>query len=112
MNWFRKGQDGKFLWPGFGENTRVLKWIIDRVEGKVDGVETPIGIAPAAGDLYVDGLDLKDEQLAELFAVDPQTWLAECDLTEEYFAKFGENVPERLNEELDGLRARLRAAQG
>ncbi len=112
VNWFRKGHDGKFLWPGFGENSRVLAWIIARVEGKVEGVETPIGVAPAEGDLFVDGLDLTQEQLAELFAVDPQTWLAECDLTEEYFAKFGDAVPAALYAELDGLRQRLRTAQG
>ena len=75
VNWFRKDADGKFLWPGFGENSRVLAWIIDRVDGVGAGVETPIGIAPAPGALYLDGLDLTDEQLAELFAVDPDSWL-------------------------------------
>ena len=111
VNWFRKDADGKFLWPGFGENSRVLDWIIDRVEGDGDGVETPIGIAPAPGALYLDGLDLTDEQVAELFAVDPDSWLAECDLTEEYFAKFGDAVPAELHAQLGALRARLEAAQ-
>ncbi len=111
VNWFRKGADGKFLWPGFGENSRVLAWIVERVAGKAEGVETPIGIAPATGALYLDGLDLTDEQLGELFSVDPDTWLAECDLTEEYFEKFGDKVPARLSDELATLRRNLEAAE-
>jgi phosphoenolpyruvate carboxykinase (GTP) len=87
VNWFRKDEDGKFIWPGFGENSRVLAWIIERVEGRTDAEATAIGGKPKDGDLYVEGLDLTDEQLTELFAVDPETWLAECDLTEEYFAQ-------------------------
>ena len=79
VNWFRKDADGKFIWPGFGENSRVLSWIIDRFNGTGEGVETPIGIAPAPGALYLEGLDVTDEQMAELFAVDPDSWLSECD---------------------------------
>jgi phosphoenolpyruvate carboxykinase (GTP) len=112
VNWFRKGADGKFLWPGFGENSRVLSWIIERVEGKGEGVETPIGIAPAEGALFLDGLDVTADQITELFAVDPDSWLAECDLTEEYFEKFGDKVPAQLRTELANLRQRLEAAKG
>jgi phosphoenolpyruvate carboxykinase (GTP) len=111
VNWFRKGSDGAFLWPGFGENSRVLAWIIQRIEGKAEGVETPIGVAPVAGAISIEGLDVTAEQWAELFAVDPASWLVECDLTEEYFGKFGDQVPAALRAELDGLRARLTAAQ-
>ncbi len=112
VNWFRKDEDGKFIWPGFGENSRVLSWIVERVEGRVDADETPIGNRPQEGDLYVEGLTLSDAELAELFEVDPQSWLAECDLTEEYFAKFGDKVPQQLRDELAVLRERLTAAQG
>ncbi len=111
VNWFRKGEDGKFLWPGFGENSRVLAWIIERVEGRTEAEATAIGGTPKDGDLYLEGLDLTDDQVAELFAVDPDSWLAEADLTEEYFAKFGDKVPAKLREELDALRARLEAAK-
>jgi phosphoenolpyruvate carboxykinase (GTP) len=111
VNWFRKDANGRFLWPGFGENSRVLAWIIDQVNGVDDGVPTPIGIAPAPGALFLDGLDVTDDQVAELFAVDPDRWLAECDLTEEYFAKFGEATPPELYELLEELRASLRAAK-
>ena len=112
VNWFRKDEDGKFIWPGFGENSRVLSWIVERVEGRVAADETPIGNRPQEGDLYVEGLPLSDAELAELFEVDPQSWLAECDLTEEYFAKFGDKVPQQLRDELTALRERLTAAQG
>ncbi len=111
VNWFRKDADGRFIWPGFGENSRVLAWIIDRVNGTGAGQQTPIGIAPAPGALYLDGLDLSDAQVGELFAVDPSSWLAECDLTEEYFEKFGDAVPAPMWEQLGILRDNLRAAQ-
>ena len=111
VNWFRKDADGKFIWPGFGENSRVLAWVIDRVDNAVEAEETPIGRRPLPGDLDVAGLDLTEDQLMELFEVDPQTWLAEADLTAEYFEKFGDQVPEGLNEELASLRSRLEAAE-
>ena len=111
VNWFRKDDNGKFIWPGFGENSRVLAWIIERVEGRTDAEPTAIGGKPKEGDLYVEGLDLSDEQLADLFAVDPDSWLAECDLTEEYFEQFGDKVPQALRDELAALRARLEAAK-
>jgi len=107
VNWFRKDADGTFLWPGFGENSRVLEWVIRRVEGKADAVKTALGLAPAPGALVLDGLDISDEQLIELFAINPATWEAEADLTQEYFAKFGDHLPPALFDELAQLRARL-----
>ena len=107
VNWFRKDSDGKFLWPGFGENSRVIEWVIRRVEGTVDAVKTPLGLQPAPGTLNLDGLGLTAQQVTELFAVNPDSWRAEADLTEEYFARFGDRLPAALSEELDQLRARL-----
>ena len=110
VNWFRKDAEGNFLWPGFGDNSRVLAWIIERLEGKVEAVDTPIGRRPVDGDLDVDGLGVSPAALEELFAVDPTTWLAEADLTEEYFAQFGDHLPAVLTEQINALRARLTAA--
>jgi phosphoenolpyruvate carboxykinase (GTP) len=110
VNWFRKDSDGNFLWPGFGDNSRVLAWIIERLEGKADAVDTAIGRQPAEGSLDLAGLAVSDEQLAELFAVDPASWLAEADLTEEYFAQFGTHLPAELTAQLQALRARLASA--
>ncbi|CAB4845966.1 unannotated protein [freshwater metagenome] len=107
VNWFRKDADDNYIWPGYGENSRVLAWIIDRLEGNVDALDTPIGRLPMPGDLDVTGLDIADEVLTELFAVDRASWLAEADLTGEYFAQFGDQVPAALLTELDNLRARL-----
>ncbi len=109
VNWFRKGADGRFLWPGFGDNSRVIDWVIRRVEGDVSGRETAIGTVPAAGELNLDGIEVPEADLAELFAIDPASWLAESDLTEEFFAQFGDRVPAALREQLESLRARLSA---
>ena len=110
VNWFRKDADGKFLWPGYGENSRVLEWVIRRIEGEADAVDTPIGRVPTTDGLNFDGLGLTEGQLAELFAIDPVTWLAESNLTEEYFDKFGDRVPVELREQLAALRGRLQDA--
>ena len=110
VNWFRKDSEDKFMWPGYGENSRVLEWIVRRLDGEVDAAETPIGRVPVVGDLNVDGLDISADKLAELFAVDPTTWLAEADLTEEYYNQFGDQVPAALRTELAGLRDRLSKA--
>jgi phosphoenolpyruvate carboxykinase (GTP) len=109
VNWFRRDADGGFLWPGFGENSRVLKWVIDRIEGQAAAVETPIGHVPAPGSLDIDGLDLTEEQLAAALAVDVEEWKAEIPQIQEWFEKFGEQLPAVLWTELDGLRARLEA---
>ena len=108
VNWFRKDAAGNYIWPGYGENSRVLAWIIDRLEGTAEAVETPIGRVPAAGALDVTGMDISDEVLAELFAVDADSWLAEADLTAEYFELFGDRLPAELVGQLDSLKARLR----
>jgi len=111
VNWFRKSSEGDFLWPGFGDNGRVLKWIFERVTGKAEGVETPIGVVPAAGELDLSGLAIDDDDLAELTAVDVDGWLAEIPAIREYYATFGDHMPAKLVAELDALEARLQAAK-
>ncbi len=107
VNWFRKGEDGRWLWPGFGDNSRVLKWMCDRVEGKVGAMKTPIGLMPEDGGLDMSGLSVPAEDMEELFAVDPQTWLAELPDIEDYFEQFGKHFPDRLRAQLEGLKERL-----
>jgi phosphoenolpyruvate carboxykinase (GTP) len=107
VNWFRKSPEGKFLWPGFAENSRVIKWVIERIEGTAAAVDTPIGRIPAAGALDVDGLDITAEALEAVMAVDPEEWKAEVPGIVEWFEKFGEKLPSTLWSELDALKARL-----
>ena len=107
VNWFRRDDDGSFLWPGFGENSRVLKWVIERLEGKVDAVETPIGLVPAPGAIDTHGLDVTEEQMAKALAFDAEEWKGEIPLITEWFEKFGDDLPAVLWTELDGLKARL-----
>jgi len=107
VNWFRKNAEGKFIWPGFGENSRVLAWIVARLEGEVDAVETPIGRLPKDGDLNLDGLEISDDVITELFKVDAASWSAEADLTKEYFEQFGEHTPAELYTQLEDLKERL-----
>ena len=102
VNWFRKGADGKFLWPGFGENVRVLKWILERVEGKGQAEETPIGFVPTRSALTLDGLNISPETLRELFRVDGDDWELDLADTREFFAKFGGRLPQALREEYQG----------
>ncbi len=103
VNWFRKGADGRFLWPGYGENSRVLRWIFERCEGQAATEETPIGLVPRS--LGTDGLDV---DLAELLKVDREEWRAEVESIEEHYAVFGDHLPKALIAELDDLRSRLR----
>lgn len=110
VNWFRKGADGRFLWPGFGDNSRVIDWIIRRVEGRVPAVDSPIGRLPRTDDLNLSGLELPAADLEELFAIDPASWLAEADLTEEFYDTFGDRIPSALRAELSSLRYRLKQA--
>jgi phosphoenolpyruvate carboxykinase (GTP) len=110
VNWFRAGDDGKFLWPGYGENSRVLKWIFERCDDKAHAVETPIGRLPGTADLDTKGLDLSTANIAKLLSVDATGWLAEIPLIRQYFAKFGSHLPEGLNREVDELEARLQKA--
>jgi len=107
VNWFRKDEDGSFLWPGFGENSRVLAWILERADGKVPAADGPLGLVPTPDGLNVEGLDLAEGGLEKLFNVDPQSWLAEVESTEEYFATFGEKLPHALAKQLAALRGRL-----
>jgi phosphoenolpyruvate carboxykinase (GTP) len=107
VNWFRRDEDGGFLWPGFGENSRVLKWIVERLDGSAQAVETPIGHVPAAGSLDVEGLDLTPEHLAAALAVDPQEWADEIPQIAEWFESIGDRLPAVLWTELDGLKQRL-----
>lgn len=107
MNWFRKGSDGRFLWPGFGDNSRVIDWIVRRLNGEVDAVDSPIGRLPRAEDLNLDGIEVSQRDLDELFAVDTDSWLREADLTEEFYDTFGDRLPAALRAELEALRYRL-----
>ncbi len=111
VNWFRKDADGGWLWPGFGENSRVLKWIVERVSGQGEAVETPIGYLPESGAIDISGLDVTDEQMAELLDVDVEEWLNEIASIREHYARFEETLPEALSDELAALEARLREKQ-
>jgi len=107
VNWFRKGTDGRFLWPGFGENSRVLEWIFERVNGAASAKETPIGYVPAEGAIPTDGLDLRAEDLTELLRVDDNEWRAEIPSIEEHYAQFGAKLPPELSDQLKALGERL-----
>ncbi|MGW0787096.1 phosphoenolpyruvate carboxykinase (GTP) [Streptomyces sp. NPDC002911] len=107
VNWFRKNDAGKFVWPGFGENSRVLKWIVERLEGKAEGVETPIGILPAKGSLDTEGLDLSESDLDFLLDVDKEIWREEASLIPEHLDTFGDHAPKELWEEYRALVQRL-----
>lgn len=111
VNWFRRGDQGQFLWPGFGENSRVLKWVIGRLEGTAAAVETAIGHVPTADALDVDGLDLSADDLAAAIKVDEDEWRAEIPAVTEWFTKFGDKLPGVLWSELDALKARLGMAE-
>ncbi|KZF07306.1 MULTISPECIES: phosphoenolpyruvate carboxykinase (GTP) [unclassified Rhodococcus (in: high G+C Gram-positive bacteria)] len=109
VNWFRRGDDKRFLWPGFGENSRVLKWIVERIEHKAAGVETPIGVVPTAEALDIDGLDTTVEDVAEALAVNSDEWKAEIPLIQEWFDFVGEKLPTGIQDEFDALKQRLGA---
>jgi phosphoenolpyruvate carboxykinase (GTP) len=110
VNWFRKGPDGNFLWPGYGENSRVLKWVFERCDGKADARETPIGLLPTDKGLDMSGLDISPAALKELLAVDAEGWKKEIPSIKEHFAKFGNKLPEGLKKELGDLENRLKEA--
>jgi phosphoenolpyruvate carboxykinase (GTP) len=112
VNWFRKGADGKFMWPGYGENVRVLKWILERVEGRGAAQETPIGHVPAQGALTLDGLKISKEVVEELIRVDPEDWEQELADTREFFQKFGDRLPRELTVEHEKLTRRLGRTAG
>jgi phosphoenolpyruvate carboxykinase (GTP) len=107
VNWFRKGPDGKFLWPGYGENVRVLKWMLDRIEGRGEAVETPIGFVPTENAIPLDGLDISRETMRALLSIDPADWIADLEDSKTFFDKFGDSLPRELREQHAALRQRL-----
>lgn len=107
VNWFRLDDEGNFIWPGFGDNMRVLLWMLDRCEGKVGAKETPIGYVPEVDDLDMEGLDISKETLADLLNVDNGIWKDEAAGIEEFYKKFGDHLPAELKKQLDDLKARL-----
>jgi phosphoenolpyruvate carboxykinase (GTP) len=107
VNWFRKDDGGRFIWPGFGENSRVLAWIFRRCDGEADAVETPIGLVPAPGAIETDGLDLSAADMERLLAVDPEEWKVQLPQLHQHYARFGDALPEELRRQLDALEGRL-----
>ncbi|GAA3167774.1 phosphoenolpyruvate carboxykinase (GTP) [Rhodococcus baikonurensis] len=107
VNWFRRGDDGRFLWPGFGENSRVLKWIVERIEHKAAGIDTPIGVVPTGSALDIEGLDVSDADITEALAVNIDEWKAEIPLIEEWFDFVGEKLPTGIRDEFEALKQRL-----
>jgi len=107
VNWFRKGADGRWLWPGYGENSRVLEWVFDRVAGRGDAVETAIGYVPTPSSINVEGLNVTPQDMTELLTVHRDEWRDEVPLIREHFAQFADHLPERLRAQVDDLEARL-----
>jgi len=110
VNWFRTDDEGHFIWPGFGDNMRVLDWIIERCEGNADAVETAIGYEPKPEDINISGLEsdgITTEIVADLLSVDKELWKEEAEGIKEFFAKFGDRLPKELNDELANLESRL-----
>ncbi len=111
VNWFRQDDSGKFMWPGYGENSRVLKWICERCDGTAPAVDTPIGRLPATKDLDLDGITVAPQNLAKLLSVDLAGWMAEVPLIRQYFEKFGDRLPQGLHDEVEALQQRLESAK-
>ena len=111
VNWFRKDEDGKFLWPGYGENSRVLDWIVRRAAGQVEAIDGVTGRYPKFEDFNLEGLDLGEEEWAKMYDIDPEAWAAEMDDTEEYYKQFGDKLPEAIKEQLAKFRARIDEAK-
>jgi phosphoenolpyruvate carboxykinase (GTP) len=107
VNWFRKDADGKFLWPGFGENSRVLEWVFRRCDGTAEAVETPIGRLPSRGDINTEGLEISDEAMTELLSVDAELVKSQLPQVQQHLAKFGERLPAEINAQLAALEQRL-----
>jgi phosphoenolpyruvate carboxykinase (GTP) len=109
VNWFRKDDAGRLLWPGFGENSRVLAWIFRRCDGEAEAQETPIGLVPSEEALDTDGLSISAGDLGELLKVDPEEWKAQLPQVHEHFARFGDSLPGKLHDQLSALEQRLSA---
>jgi phosphoenolpyruvate carboxykinase (GTP) len=112
VNWFRKDEDGKFIWPGFGDNIRVLEWIFRRCDGEAEADDTAIGRVPAAGALDTEGLSASDADVAEVLAVDPEEWRIQLPQIKQHYATFGDALPDELRDQLDQLESRLGSAGG
>ena len=112
VNWFRKDDEGRFLWPGFGENSRVLAWVFERCDERVGARETPIGLVPSEDALDTSGLDISADALAKLLAVDPEEWREQLPRLREHFAMFGDKLPDELARQLEALEERLDASGG
>jgi phosphoenolpyruvate carboxykinase (GTP) len=110
VNWFRKDDQGRFLWPGFGENSRVLAWVAERCDDRGGTRQTPIGLVPAEGAIDTSGLDVSPEAMEKLLEVDPDDWREQLQQLREHFVTFGDDLPEELARQLDALEARLEAA--
>jgi len=109
VNWFRQDDEGKFIWPGFGENMRVLEWILNRCAGDTDAVETPIGNVPSPGAINLDGIDIDANTLERLLGVDPEAWQSELEGQEEFLKQFGETMPKEMWDQFHKLQERLSA---
>ena len=108
VNWFRLDENGNFIWPGFGDNLRVLEWIIKRCEGEVDAQETAIGYVPYAEDINLEGLDFSIDTLKSILEVNNDQWSKEAEGIEEFYKKFGDKLPKELRDQLDTLKANLK----
>ena len=111
VNWFRKDENGKFIWPGYGDNSRVLDWIVRRASGEVEAVDGVTGRYPKFEDFNLEGLDLGEEEWAKMYDIDPEAWAAEMDDTEEYYKQFGDKLPEAIKEQLAKFRERIAEAK-
>ncbi len=111
-NWFRVDEDGGFIWPGFGENIRVLKWIIDRVKGRASAKEAPLGLIPDYDDFTLEGLDFPRDKFENLFTINKDEWAQETAEIEEFFNKFGDRMPQKIWERYRALKSRLAAYSG
>ena len=110
VNWFRRNRDGGFAWPGFGENSRVLKWVVERLEGKAEAEETPIGLVPAAGSLDLSGIEVSAEDLEDALKVDAAEWAEENELIEEWLGRFGESLPQAIRDRFEAQKQRFAQA--
>ena len=109
VNWFRKDENGRFIWPGFGENSRVLKWVCERVSGTGKARKTAIGYMPTADAIDVEGLDVSSEAMEELLTIKADEWLKEVESIKDYYATLGPKLPKELHEQLEALEQRLKA---
>jgi phosphoenolpyruvate carboxykinase (GTP) len=107
VNWFRKDADGKFIWPGFGENSRVLEWVFRRCNGEGETVDTPFGLVPAPGEINLEGLDVSAEAMSELLTVDAEQMKAQLPQVEEFLGQFGDKLPREIGRQLELLKERL-----